>query len=101
MNEQKKDRGSVRIEPEVLELLRDEQDRLRKTLGRRPSYSTIILRMYQAYSREADPIHERINEILKHDPSARATIETVLFGVESDIARESLKRKARPLRDVG
>jgi hypothetical protein len=44
-------RGSVRIDPEVMDLIVDEQSKLRKERqGKKPSYSEVIRLMWQSYS---------------------------------------------------
>lgn len=42
--------GTIRIEDDIMELLRDEQYRLRKKEGKKHSYSEILRRMWAAYA---------------------------------------------------
>ena len=49
MTENKSNRGAVRIDPDIMNLILDEQARLRKAEGKKPSYSEIMRRMWEAY----------------------------------------------------
>ena len=48
-DENNTNKGSVRIDPDIMNLILDEQARLRKAEGKKPSYSEIMRRMWEAY----------------------------------------------------
>src|ERR1035438_10280527 len=49
MTGNKSNRGAVRIDPDIMNLILDEQARLRKAEGRKSTYSEIMRRMWEAY----------------------------------------------------
>ena len=49
MTENKTNRGAVRIDPDIMDLILDEQARLRKAEGKKSTYSEIMRRMWEAY----------------------------------------------------
>ena len=65
MTGNKSNRGAVRIDPDIMDLILDEQARLRKAEGKKSTYSEIMRRMWEAYEGTATtstaegPLRER------------------------------------------
>ena len=92
-----RDRGAVRIDADVMEAIMEEQSRLRKVEGKRPTYSQLIRRMWDAYAgKSPDPIPV---PVASTDPSVtpRTATERRIIAAVLQFLRDAETIEMRPI----
>lgn len=84
--EQKQERGSIRVDADVMALVVDEQARLRKlNNGKKPSYSEILRRMWDGYKNGRDNVAFELGMALTAADIHEAGFREAKKGLDPDV----------------